>query len=128
MSGCHNAYATCKSVQRYVSCAANFSNRDTRICFVQKVQNLDVGVLRVSHRPYLALPHDLLRDEIIQSCFARKGWIMSTFSWRSFLQATGVAAARLASPIGMPAIIRSAHVASGTVKLGLFSSSGTTAN
>ena len=54
---------------------------------------------------------------------------MSTFSRRSFLQATGVTAAGLASPIGMPAIVRSAHAASGTVKLGcLFSSSGTMAN
>ncbi|MET0707790.1 MAG: transporter substrate-binding protein, partial [Tardiphaga sp.] len=54
---------------------------------------------------------------------------MSTFSRRSFLQVTGVAAAGLASPIGMPAIVRSAHAASGTVKLGcLFSSSGTMAN
>src|SRR6202048_2947098 len=54
---------------------------------------------------------------------------MSMFSRRSFLQTTGLTAAALAAPIGMPAIIRSAHAASGTVKLGcLFSSSGTMAN
>src|SRR5258705_8476039 len=54
---------------------------------------------------------------------------MSTFSRRSFLQATGLTAAALAAPVGTPAIIRSAHAASGTVKLGcLFSSSGTMAN
>ncbi|MGI3902302.1 MAG: transporter substrate-binding protein [Janthinobacterium lividum] len=54
---------------------------------------------------------------------------MSTFSRRSFLQASGLAAAGLTAPLGMPAIIRSAQAASGTVKLGcLFSSSGTMAN
>jgi urea transport system substrate-binding protein len=54
---------------------------------------------------------------------------MSMFSRRSFLQATGLTAAALATPVGTPAIIRSAHAASGTVKLGcLFSSSGTMAN
>ncbi len=53
---------------------------------------------------------------------------MANFSRRSFLQATGLTAAGLASPIGMPAIIRSASAAD-TVKLGcLFSSSGTMAN
>src|SRR5258707_3270457 len=54
---------------------------------------------------------------------------MSKFSRRSFLQASGLAAASLATPIGTPAIVRSAHAASGTFKLGcLFSSSGTMAN
>src|SRR6195256_5249331 len=54
---------------------------------------------------------------------------MSIFSRRSFLQATGLTAAALATPVGTPAIIRSANAASGTVKLGcLFSSSGTMAN
>src|SRR6202022_4555997 len=54
---------------------------------------------------------------------------MSMFSRRSFLQATGLTAAAFATPVGTPAIIRSAHAASGTVKLGcLFSSSGTMAN
>lgn len=53
---------------------------------------------------------------------------MLKFTRRSFLQATGLTAAGLASPIGMPAIIRSASAAD-TVKLGcLFSSSGTMAN
>jgi len=53
---------------------------------------------------------------------------MAKFTRRSFLQATGLTAAGLASPIGMPSIIRSAHAAD-TVKLGcLFSSSGTMAN
>ena len=51
------------------------------------------------------------------------------FSRRSFLQATGLTAAALATPVGTPEIIRSAHAASGAVKLGcLFSSSGTMAN
>jgi len=54
---------------------------------------------------------------------------MTRFSRRSFLQATGFGVTALTTPIGMPAIIRSAHAASGTVKLGcLFSSSGTMAN
>src|SRR3982074_3862165 len=54
---------------------------------------------------------------------------MSMFSRVSWLQATGLTAAALATPGGMPAIIRSAHAATGTVKLGcLFSSSGTMAN
>jgi hypothetical protein len=38
-----------KSARRYVGCAANFGNRDPRIGFVQKVQNLVIGMLRVSH-------------------------------------------------------------------------------
>jgi urea transport system substrate-binding protein len=54
---------------------------------------------------------------------------MARFSRRSFLQATGLGATALTTSIGMPAIIRSAHAAGGTVKLGcLFSSSGTMAN
>ncbi len=54
---------------------------------------------------------------------------MSTFSRRSFLQAGGLATAGTLAPIGMPAILRSARAATGTVKLGcLFSSSGTMAN
>src|ERR1700737_4534635 len=54
---------------------------------------------------------------------------MTKFSRRSFLQATGLGVTALTAPVGMPAIIRSAHAASGTVKLGcLFSSSGTMAN
>jgi urea transport system substrate-binding protein len=54
---------------------------------------------------------------------------MSTFSRRSFLRASGLAAAGLTAPIGMPAILRSARAATGAVKLGcLFSSSGTMAN
>jgi urea transport system substrate-binding protein len=53
---------------------------------------------------------------------------MTNFTRRSFLETAGVAAAGLAAPIGMPAIIRPAQAA-GTVKLGcLFSSSGTMAN
>ncbi|UOK72707.1 twin-arginine translocation signal domain-containing protein [Ancylobacter polymorphus] len=53
---------------------------------------------------------------------------MVKFSRRSFLQASGVAAAGLASPLAMPAYLRSARAA-GPVKLGcLFSSSGTMAN
>jgi urea transport system substrate-binding protein len=54
---------------------------------------------------------------------------MSAFSRRALLQATGPAAAGLATPIGAPAIIRSARAATGPVKLGcLFSSSGAMAN
>src|SRR5450631_2966942 len=54
---------------------------------------------------------------------------MTKFSRRSFLQATGLGVTALTAPVGMPAIIRSAHAATGTVKLGcLFSSSGTMAN
>ena len=54
---------------------------------------------------------------------------MVKFSRRSFLQASGLAAAGLASPVGMPAVLRSAQAQSGPVKLGcLFSSSGTMAN
>ncbi len=36
---------------------ANFGNGDTRIGFVQKMQNLAVGMLRVSHRPYAFMCH-----------------------------------------------------------------------
>jgi hypothetical protein len=46
-----------KSARRYVGCAANFGNGDTRIGFVQKVQNLAVSMLRVSHRPYAFMCH-----------------------------------------------------------------------
>jgi hypothetical protein len=46
-----------KSARRYVGCAANFGNGDTRIGFVQKVQNLAVGMLRASHRPYAFMCH-----------------------------------------------------------------------
>ena len=46
-----------KSARRYVGCAANFGNGDTRIGFVQKMQNLAVGMLRVSHRPYAFMCH-----------------------------------------------------------------------
>src|SRR3979411_3478298 len=54
---------------------------------------------------------------------------MSSFSRRSFLRGTGLGAAALTTSVAMPAIIRSAHAAGGTVKLGcLFSSSGTMAN
>jgi hypothetical protein len=44
-----------KGAQRDVGRAANFGNGDTRIGFVQKVQNLAVGMLRVSHRPYASM-------------------------------------------------------------------------
>jgi hypothetical protein len=40
-----------------VGCAANFGNGDTRIGFVQKVQNLAVSMLGVSHRPYAFMRH-----------------------------------------------------------------------
>src|SRR5450432_1270353 len=54
---------------------------------------------------------------------------MSRFSRRSFLRGTGLGAAALTTSGAMPAIVRSAHAAGGTVKLGcLFSSSGTMAN
>src|SRR5712675_292713 len=54
---------------------------------------------------------------------------MSRFSRRSFLRGTGLGAAALTTSVAMPAIVRSAHAAGGTVKLGcLFSSSGTMAN
>jgi len=54
---------------------------------------------------------------------------MVKFSRRSFLQASGLAAAGLTAPIAMPGIMRHAQAQSGPVKLGcLFSSSGTMAN
>jgi hypothetical protein len=46
-----------KCARRYVGCAANFGNGDTRIGFVQKVQNLTVSMLGVSHRPHAFMCH-----------------------------------------------------------------------
>jgi hypothetical protein len=46
-----------KCARRYVGCVANFGNGDTRIGFVQKVQNLAVSMLGVSHRPHAFMCH-----------------------------------------------------------------------
>jgi hypothetical protein len=57
-----------------VGCAANFGNGDTRIGFVQQVQNLVVCMLGVSHRRYAFMSSS---EALIMDCRCSL-WFLST--------------------------------------------------
>jgi len=64
-----------KCARRYAGCAANFGNGDTRIGFVQKVQNLAVSMLGVSHRPHAFMCYRAKLYFWISGPFLRRGWV-----------------------------------------------------